>query len=73
VYVEPDQRAELEGRIARIEESTEQRIHEAAKRLPDPERVDRRAARLTEKAHAHLRRSRRLRQHADDRNDSQGR
>ena len=69
--MEPEQRADLEEQIAAVEESTERRMHETAKRLPDPKRVDSRADELTEKARAHLRYARLLRQRADDRNDSQ--
>lgn len=69
--MEPDRRADLEERIAAVEESTEQRIHEAAKRLPDAKRVHSRADKLTKKAQAHLRHARQLRRRADDRNDPQ--
>lgn len=37
--VEPEQRAELEEQIAAVGESTEQRMHETAKGLPDPKRA----------------------------------
>ena len=69
--MDPEQRADLEEQIAAVEESIERRIHQAAECLPDPEPVHRRADSLTEKARAHLRRTRLLRQRADDRNDSQ--
>jgi hypothetical protein len=59
--MEPEQRAEIEERIAAVEEATEQRMHQAAHLLKDSEKVHRRADKITERARGHLRRARRLR------------
>jgi hypothetical protein len=46
-------------------------MHETAERVHDPERVHRRADRLTAKALAHLRQARLLRRRGGDRDDLQ--
>jgi hypothetical protein len=59
--MEPEDRAEIEEQIAAVEETTEQRMHQAAHLLHDSGQVHRRADKITEKARGHMRRAKQLR------------
>lgn len=56
-----EQRAQLQEKIGRILESTEQRMHSVAHLLPRRDDVHARADRLTERARDHFRRARAIR------------
>jgi hypothetical protein len=62
--VPSDERAELEEKVADLEEATEQRMHSVAELLPQSEKVHERADRLSDRAEEHRRRVERRR--ADD-------
>lgn len=59
--MEPEQRAEIEEKIAAVEEATEQRMHESAHLFHDSPGWHRRANRITQWAQAHLRRAKDIR------------
>jgi hypothetical protein len=58
----PEQRADIEQRLADVEEATEQRMHAVADLLPDREQVDERASALSRRAGVHRERAEELRQ-----------
>lgn len=60
--MDPEQRAQIEERVADVEEATEQRLHAVAPKLPDPERVHKTADQLTEQATEHFHRAEQARE-----------
>jgi hypothetical protein len=62
--VSSKERAELEEKVADVEEATEERMHSVAELIPQSEEVHERADRLSERAQEHRRAVERRR--ADD-------
>lgn len=62
----PDERADQEALVADAEEAVEERLHDLAGALGDPEGIHRRADRLSERAAAHARRAAQLDRGGDD-------
>jgi hypothetical protein len=59
--VSSDERAELEEKVADLEEATEQRMHSVAELFPQSEKMHERADRLSDRAEEHRRRVERRR------------